>query len=229
VQVSVVTVPTELTTAATDLLLGLVCVVLAVRLWTRGGPPWRRVIWGGVLGMLALGSFLGAAAHGLVVPPVVRTYFWQRIYLSLGMALGLVVVGALFDWRGEGVARRALPWAAAAAFACFVVLELVKGGFAVFLIAEALAMLTALAIYVHLWRAGQCRGAAHVIAGIVLSLAAAGVQVSRAHVTAFGWPFDHNSLFHLAQIAATLVLAAGVRQGMGLSPGRASNARRVRA
>ncbi len=224
-QVSVVTVPAELTTAATDLLLGVVCVVLAVRLFMGGGPPWRRLIWGGVLVMLALGSVLGAAAHGLVVPAVVRTYFWQRIYLSLGLTVGLVVSAAIFDWRGERAARRALPWAAGAAFVFFTITELVKGGFAVFLVAEALAMLTALAIYLRLWRDGQFPGAPRVIAGIVLTLVAAAVQVSPARLTAFGWPFDHNSLFHLVQVAATLVLASGVRQGMRVSAPPASPAR----
>lgn len=208
---------TELSTAATDALLGVVCVALAVRLFVGDGPPWRRLIWGGALAMLALGSFLGAAAHGLVVPAVVRAYFWQRIYLSLAMALGLVVVAALFDWRGEAVARRALPWAAAAAFACFAVLELIAGGFAVFLVAEALAMLAALAIWGRLWRGRGFPGAGRLCVGILLTLGAAGVQVSPAHVVVFGWPFDHNSLFHLAQIAATLVLADGVRQGMQVS------------
>lgn len=228
-QVSVVTAAAELSTAATDALLGVVCVVLAARLFAGNGPPWRRLIWGGALAALALGSFLGAAVHGLVVPTVVRTYFWQRIYLSLGLTVGLVVVATVFDWRGERAARRALPWAAGAAFVFFTITELVKGGFAVFLVAGAVAMLTALAIYLRLWREGTCPGAARVIAGIVLTLAAAGVQVSRAHVVVFGWPFDHNSLFHMVQIAATFVLAAGVRQGMVISAPLVSLAPRARA
>jgi hypothetical protein len=57
------------------------------------------------------------------------------------------------------------------------------------------------------------------MAGLVLTLVASGVQVSRLQVVALGWPLDHNSLFHLAQIVATLVLAEGVRQGM-VSGGR---------
>lgn len=204
----------ELATAATDVLLGVVCVALAVRVLRCAGPPWRRLIWCGVLVALALGSWLGAAAHGLVVPSVVRTYFWQRIYLSLGLALALMVVAAIYDAQGERAARRALPWAAGAAFVFFTIRELVQGGFAVFLAAEAVAVLAALAVYGRLWRGRRFPGSPHVIAGLVLTLVASAVQVSRLQVVAFGWPLDHNSLFHLAQIAATLVLAEGVRRGM---------------
>ncbi len=222
---------TEIATAATDVLLGAVCAVLAVRVLICAGPPWRRLIWCGVLAALALGSWLGAAAHGLVVPSVVRTYFWQRIYLSLGLALALMVVAAIHDWRGERAARRALPWAAGAAFVFFTIRELVDGGFAVFLLAEGVAVLAALAIYGGLWRGRRFSGAPYVVAGLVLTLVASAVQVSRLRAVAFGWPLDHNSLFHLAQIVATLVLAAGVRQGMvSGGPGRpASDAPPARA
>ena len=45
-------------------------------------------------------------------------------------------------------------------------------------VAEALAMLTALAIYLRLWRDGRFPGAPRVIAGIVLTLVAAAVPAS---------------------------------------------------
>ncbi len=216
--IHLVTSPAELTTAVTDALLAVVCVWLGVRVWRVAGPPWRRLIWGAVLGLVAVGALLGAAAHGLVVPDAVHTYFWQRIYLSLGLTVALVVAAGLYDWRGERAARRALPWAAVAGFALFAFTQVVSGAFIVFIAAEAAAVLGAMAIYAHLLRTRAFPGARPILAGLGLTLAAAAVQVSPAAVTVAGWPFDHNALFHLVQALASVVLASGVRQGMVVHP-----------
>jgi hypothetical protein len=83
-------------------------------------------------------------------------------------------------------------------------------------------MSMALAMYVSLGIAGRLPGALLVSAGIVLTLVAAAVQAStlRARLIV---PFDHNGLFHLVQMAAITVVAAGVRRGLdagGLRRGR---------
>ncbi len=205
---------TELTTAATDAALGILCLVLLGRL--RRMPvreALKSMLWAWVFGLLAGGSFIGAVIHGLEIPPSLRSASWAVIYLSLALAVALFVVGAVGDWHGDAAARRLLPWSLATALAVFVLTGVFGGGFAIFIVYEAAAMLTALAIYVFLGARRRVQGANRVSAGIVLTLVAAAVQVSplRARIVV---PFDHNGLFHLIQMIATVTIASGVRRGL---------------
>src|SRR5262245_10213552 len=106
---------TELTTAATDAVLGLLCIVLAVQLAAMPvTATWKRMVWVGVLGLMASASILGAVVHGLALSDSLRALLWRPLYLTLGLAVALVLVGAVCDFRGEDAARRMLPWALAA-------------------------------------------------------------------------------------------------------------------
>ena len=204
---------TELTTAATDALLGVVCLVLLFRLVQRPeGPGWKRGLWGTVFLCLAAASFLGAIAHGGEWSGAVRARLWQPLYNSVGLTKRLFLVGAGIDRKRRPAARRALPWMIAVAVGFFAVTQWGSGSFLLFVAYEAVVMLVTLAIYLAL-RAGGRPGAGTVAAGIALSIAAAGVQASPLHVTVVV-PFDHNGLFHLVQIAGVVVTARGVRQGL---------------
>lgn len=207
-------VETELTTAATDALLGLVCLALALGLvLLPDAAPWKRNVWLAVLLLMAVGSVLGAVAHGLVLREATRSALWKPLYLSLGLAVALVAVGAVYDGWGEAWARRLLPWAVAAGLAFFAASQWMGGAFAIFIAYEAVATVAALAIYVTLAMRGALPGAALMAGGIALSLVAAVVQLGPWSLR-IGVRFDHNGLFHLLQTVAVLVLAAGVRAGL---------------
>lgn len=205
---------TERTTAATDAVLGLVCAVLAIQLLTTPAQAeFKRAVWLGVLGFLALGSFLGAIAHGLVLREDTRALIWKPLYLSLGLAVALVAVGAVLDGWGEPSARWLLPWAVGAGLLFFLITQRLGGAFILFIVYEGAAVILALAIYAMLAIRGGMPGAGAMAAGVALSLIAAVVQVSRVSVT-IGVRFDHNGLFHLIQIAGVVLMAVGVRASL---------------
>jgi hypothetical protein len=205
---------TELTTAGSDLLLGVVCVLLAAWLLSaRTDATWKRSLWALVFGLLGVGSFFGAAAHGLDLTDGVRDALWHPLYLSLGVAVAFFVVAALCDWRGEPVARTVLPWAALTGCGFFAVTQIFGGSFLIFVAYEAVALLAAFAVYGVLAAGGQQPGAVFCAAGMALSLAAAGVQASRAELRLVV-PFDHNGLFHVLQLIAIIVLGVGVRRSL---------------
>lgn len=58
-------------------------------------------------------------------------------------------------------------------------------------------------------------GAAWMVAGIAVNLAAAGVQQSDLSIRLGSISLDHNGIFHLVQMAAVVALAVGVRRGLG--------------
>lgn len=212
---------TELTTAATDALIAVVallCMALLNRY--RSECRWRVRIWTWVFGLLALASVLGALAHGLDLAPTVRTWLWRPLYLSLGLVVAMFVVGAVGDFTGKKAARIALVPMLGLALGFFVITQVATGSFLVFVVYEALAMLTALVMYLLLAVKGRLAGAGIIAAGILLNIAAAGVQAVDSISITIVVPFDHNGVFHLVQIAALTVLTAGLIRGMDRQPAK---------
>lgn len=207
-------VETELTTAATDAVLGLLCTGLALVLALQPvTEPFKRNVWLAVLIGMALGSFLGAVAHGLQLTESTKALLWKPLYLSLGVTVALVAVGAVYDWWGIEVARRVLPWAVVAGIVFFAASQLLGGAFAIFIAYEGVAIITALTIYTLLAIRGGMPGATAAAVGLVLSMVAAIVQVTPLGLTLI-WRFDHNGLFHLIQMVAIVAMSAGIRQSL---------------
>ena len=181
--------PTELSTAATDLLLGLGCAYAAWRLGRERGA-FRRDTWLAVFLLLSSASVLGSLAHGLRLPSGLASAIWHPLYLALGLAVALVLVGALHD-----------------------VIQALDGAFVVFLIYEGLTTLAALAIYVRLARSRPMPGATLIALGLLLNLVAAVVQASDLKLEVV-FKFDHNGLFHIVLMPAFLLLFQGVMRGL---------------
>src|SRR5512144_2135839 len=99
---------TERSTAATDALLAVAAAACLVWLARRTPPSFARSVWLAALAALAVASLLGAVTHGLVLAPALEALLWQPLYLALGITMALFVVGAVRDWRGDGVGRRML-------------------------------------------------------------------------------------------------------------------------
>jgi hypothetical protein len=210
---------TELTTAATDALLGAVCLGLALQLLAMPtAAGWKRAVWVAVFGLLSCGSWLGAVAHGLQWSDPARAALWRPLYLSLGLAVALMFVGAIYDWRGAAAARGLLPWALGVGVLFFALTQLLGGAFVLFILYEGVATGVALGIYMSLVVAGTLPGAGAIAIGIGLSLIAAAIQASPLRVRVIV-RFDHNALFHVVQIAGVMVLASGLRTSLRLGTG----------
>jgi hypothetical protein len=206
--------PTELTTSATDAVLAIECAIVLAYLWrSPTGDRWRIGLWCWVFGLLAFASFLGSVAHGLAMPESLNAALWKPLNLSLGILLGLFLVGAAFDWHGRVVARRLVPWSIGLGGIFFGLTELLDGGFNIFLAYEGAAMAGALALYSFLAATRRLRGAGVVALAISLTLAAAAAQASSVSFNFFV-PFDHNGVFHLVQMIALATLGLGLRLGM---------------
>lgn len=205
---------TELTTAATDAALGLLCFAVLVRLAViRVNTTWKKALWCWVFGLLGMASLLGAVVHGLKLSDSVLAVLWQPLYLSLGLSVALVLIGGIYDWRGEVAARTLLPWAVATGASFFALTQLLGGAFVIFVMYEATLMVATLAMYVIVSTTGRLAGAGMIIVGIGLSIVAAAVQASAFSVRLIV-PFDHNGLFHLVQLTAITALANGLRRGL---------------
>jgi hypothetical protein len=209
----IIDIPTEQTTAATDLLLGILAIgVVVYLLRLRDQSNRSRVTnWMAVFGLLAIAATIGALAHGLVLSDETRNLLWQPINLALGLAIGMFVVAVVHDLWGQALARRTLPVMLVVGLVFYGITVAVPGSFLVFILYEAVAMLFALAGYVWLALRKKIAGTWYLVVGILLMIAAAAIQASGSvRVTAI-WEFDHNGIFHILQMVATLVLVFGLR------------------
>lgn len=208
-------IPTELTTAATDLILAVLAfgaVIYLLRL--RSADSWKANLWAATFAMLSFASGLGAVAHGFDMTPATNRLLWQPLNLALGLTIALFVVGALYDRSGQRTAKRALPIMIGVGVAFFAVTQIASGSFLIFVIYEAIAMLIALTIYLQLTMQRKLGGAAFMTAGVLLTLIAAALQASKAVTFTMVWQFDHNGVFHLAQMVGVLMLVAGLRRAL---------------
>ena len=206
---------TELTTAATDLLIALVSLgCLAVLRRNRSAHGQRVAIWSWVFGLLAFASLLGALAHGLALSPAVESWLWRPLYLSLGLVVAMFVVGAVFDLRGAHAARAWSVPMLVLALGFFTVTQVGSDNFMIFVVYEAVAMLGTLGIYLLLAWQRRLAGALTVAAGILLNIVAAAIQANGTISLTIIFPLDHNGVFHLVQLVAIIVLARGLAHGM---------------
>ncbi len=144
-----ITSPYERITAWTDIFMGALAGLIAYQLSQISG--FKYSVWTWVFALLAFSSILGAIAHGYEMSKKVNDRLWMPINLSLGLALGLFVVGALFDLSGEAVARKVLPVMLALGFGFFLVTVWKPGTFMTFIAYEAIAMFFALGVYGYLF------------------------------------------------------------------------------
>jgi uncharacterized membrane protein YccC len=207
---------TERTTAATDALLALAAFA-GVAFLSRVAPPsLGRSMWQLAFVAFGLAASLGAITHGLELEARLEAGLWQVLYMSLGAAVALFVVGAVHDWRGPAVARRVLGPMLVLAVLFYIATRLAGGEFIVFIVFEALALVCTLAVYTMLARRGR-RGAALVAIALAISIVAGVIQATNLAVTIV-WELDHNGLYHLVQLVGVLVLLAGLRHTLRNAP-----------
>lgn len=209
---------TERTTAATDALLAVAALVALVVLRRQTPPSFGRSVWLSALACMVGASTLGVVTHGLVLPDATRELLWQPLYLLLGVTMALFVVGAVRDWRGDAAGRRMLAPMLILAVIFYGVTRATGGDFLAFVLYEAATLVFALAVYVALAAGGRHRGAAAMAAALAVSLGAGAVQAADLGTVRLLWPFDHNGLFHLVQLAGVVLLAAGLRHLLQRTP-----------
>jgi multisubunit Na+/H+ antiporter MnhB subunit len=207
-------IPTEQTTAITDLFLALVCGFLIYSLWPYlQRQTLRARIWILAFAFLGLAGLLGFIAHGFKMSEAANRIWWMPLNLSLGLTVSLFAVGVIHDLAGKRYSLPALPILMGLGVLFFLVTLLIPGSFLVFIAYEALAMLFALVAYIYLQVKRQFPGALVMAAGVCVSIIAAAIQATHKLSFTLVWEFDHNATFHLVQILGLGLLLLGLQQG----------------
>ena len=215
-----VTIPTELTTAATDACLALLALASAGYLYRfQRLNSWKIPLWCWIMFLLALGSILGVFVHGFKLAPTIVNVLWFPLYLSLAWAVALFVTNATYDGWGLSASRRILPFVLIAGGVFAIIAQLIASDFLLFILYEGVAMLFALGVYLWLVIAKRLPGASLITCGILFTITAAIVQTIHSIVFTVIWQFNYNGLFHLIQMVGIVFVVVGVRRSVVL-PGK---------
>ena len=208
----IIQIPTEQTTAFTDLLLSIVSVAGAIWLFRKGNKIdiKKTKIWLSAFALLAISAFLGAIAHGIIMTAEANEIIWMPLNLLLGLSVALFVAGVIYDFRGFKIQRSFLLLILLSGLLFFLTTLIIPGLFFVFVLYEAVAMLIALILYAILFFKRGFPGALQMTIGIFISIAAAIVQSIPSINIHLVWKFDHNGLFHLIQLIGLIFLFSGL-------------------
>ena len=209
-----ISIPTEQTSAVTDLILAiqsLVCVFLVCRNAENQG--YAMILWRWVFALLCIASSIGTVVHGFELSQEFKRILWCPLYFTLGLLVALVALAAVAHIGCENISKRLLPVAIGFAFVFALVTQLWSDSFLLFVVYEAIMMTFALTLYVAcLWGSNRQRGSGALALGVLLTIAAAAIDTQATMRMNIVWEFDNHGIFHLIQMLGLLIISVGLVQ-----------------
>ena len=207
-------IPTEQTSAVTDLILAiqsLVCICLVSR--NAESQRYSMILWKWVFALLCIASSIGTVVHGFELSQEVKQILWCPLYFALGLLVALVALSAVAHIGRENISKRLLPVASGFAFVFALVTQLWSDSFLLFVAYEAIMMTFALSLYVAcLWGSNRRRGSGALALGVLLTIAAAAIDTQTTMRMNIVWEFDNHGIFHLIQMLGLLIISVGLVQ-----------------
>jgi hypothetical protein len=196
---------TEPTTAITDCLLAACTAFWALMLFRRAEGD-RRVpllLWAAAFAATAAGALAGAAWHGLrpLLGVTAALIVWKATLLSIGLASFALGSAVAFDWlpRAARIATIALLGAQFCWYAAVIAksddFSAVVADYSIVMIGVLIAALVRV----------RERAARWIIGGILVSFAAAAVEMSSLRIGSL----THDDVYHLIEIGGLFMLYRG--------------------
>lgn len=200
---------TEPMTMATDYMLALIALILAGKLWQQRGSEWQisQLCWAGALVATAVAAVVGGTSHGfaLYFDEFAKAAIWKITVYCIGL-------GSLFMLSGTIMASLSGRWrtgwlvAALLHFLLYAVWMATHDDFKYVILDYVPAMLAIVFLQTYAFLKRGDASAKWLIAGVLISFVAAGVQQSGV---ALHQHFNHNDIYHLIQIGGIYVLYRG--------------------
>jgi Family of unknown function (DUF6962) len=185
-------------TMLTDYALAAVTGYLAFRLYKSGKSPW----WTVAFVALALTALLGGTYHGFGLPVWKATLFLAGI-ISFSMVVGSAIATTL------GSLRKTIVVLAVAKLLVYEAWMTGHDDYLYVIVDTGIALAVVAILHRRSW----------ILAGVVVSLVAAGVQASGFDLHRH---LNHNDLYHLFQIAAMILFYLGVTKSATISISRSA-------
>jgi hypothetical protein len=197
---------TEPMTMATDYLLAMVLFILGVTLVRRDDRYARW--WAMTFFATGLAAVVGGTWHGFkeVIPVGVMASVGKVTLVAVGLAsVGMWNAASHAAFQSQ-LWRRRFQVAGWLKFGVLCAWLTTHNNFSSVIFDYVPTMLFALVVMVILWRRGVA-GCGLVTMGLLLSFAAAGVQLSGFTIHPH---FNHNDLYHVIQLIAFVIMWRGI-------------------
>ncbi len=200
---------TEPTTMLTDYLLGLFTVILAVRLFKLNENQQENsiLLWAGALVATAIAAFLGGTSHGFALhfSDFANTAIWKATVYSIGLASFFMLSGTLFAAIANPL-RKLLLGLVLLKFLVYAGWMVSHDEFKYVIFDYAPAMFGVVLLQLYAYSKWKHKSAVWLISGVLISFAAAGIQMSGFTLHQH---FNHNDLYHVIQMGAIYLLYRG--------------------
>jgi len=210
-------IPTERTTAATDLILSIQTGLYAVMLVLNPALyNFRGILWVGFFAGVFLTAVFGTIAHGFKMSKKTNTILWQILTLCFSVCYILLFSSLSFDLFGLVAGQWSL------------IISSVLGAILVAFCLKFPAFIPKI-IYIGVglgvailgagaWLAFVVRvpGAAFLFAGMVLASVATLVEARQKFHLKLVWEFDHHTAYHFFQFLSNMCIYASVLTYFGI-------------
>ncbi len=184
----------------------LVCAAMLLRV-ARQHQQISMWLWAGAFLTTALASLTGGTYHGfsLLLGDSGKTILWKGTVYSIGLTSFLMLSGTILASVPRAVGRWLLG-AAVLQLAVYAVWMLTHDDFLYVIYDYAPAMVAVLVLQGFAARTRRDPSARWIIAGVLVSFGAAGIQQSGFDIHQH---FNHNDLYHIIQMGAVYLLYRG--------------------
>ena len=199
---------TEPTTMITDYLLGLFTLILAVRLSKINEGQENSIrLWSGALAATAIAAFLGGSSHGFALhfSDFAKTAIWKATVYAIGLASFFMLSGTLFAAAANPL-RKLLLGLVLLKFLIYAGWMISHDEFKYVIFDYGPAMLGVVLLQLYAYLKWKLKSAVWLISGVLISFAAAGIQMSGFTLHQH---FNYNDLYHVIQIGAIYLLYRG--------------------
>jgi hypothetical protein len=194
-------------TMATDYGLALLGGWLGRRLWVRG-PGAALRWWAAAFWAMGLAALLGGTAHGLApaLGVAAQDLIWRSTMVVIGAAASLLLQAVVATLGGG----RWWSWLLALEWALYALwVGWIDSDFRFAVLQYSAALIVVLVVHAGL-AVRHRAGAVSVVAGVIVSFVAAGIQQAglAPHPS-----FNHNDLYHVVQMVGLVLLYRGAVAG----------------
>ncbi|MBR2990795.1 MAG: hypothetical protein IKF51_04945 [Solobacterium sp.] len=202
----------EMTTTVTDLINGILTIILIILLQKCCPESAHRKLWTGTLILFAAVSLYGVPIHGIRMSEQTKSLLWVFMYLLMSLMLASFVVTMHHDLLGHSrKTERAVLGITLVFCAVFVFLQLYGTKGRAFLVFGAYGALCALYIlYMLIPRLKMHERNRWYLAGLVVFILATVLQSIKTIRFTLIWDFNYNGVYHALLAVFVLLMYRGI-------------------
>ncbi|MFQ5606248.1 MAG: hypothetical protein ACE5HS_23520 [bacterium] len=200
---------TEPSTMLTDYVLAIFAIILAARLWKRRQLNVQISVqfWSAAFAATALAALVGGTSHGFVLylNEAAKVFIWKTTVQVIGLASFFMLAGTIVA-STAGRVKHLLLTSAFLQLAVYAGWMVFHNEFKYVIFDYVPAMLAIILLQGYAFLKNRDKSAVWMVAGILISFAAAGVQLSGFAIHRH---FNHNDLYHVIQMVGIYLLFRG--------------------